>query len=101
VNNYLATVTEALQVLMVYAEQPVNKSIMKKLKKKQLVETYEGSPEVAFVQMKKTKMIKKGLRFHCGEKGHKASECKKNKKEDEETAERDTMHMQQPLLWMA
>jgi hypothetical protein len=74
---------------------------MKKLKKKQLVETDEGSPEVAFAQMKKTEMIKKGLCFCCREKGHKASECEKKKKEDEETAERDTMHMQQQLLWMA
>jgi malic enzyme len=85
-------------VLMVYAEQPVYKSM--KLKKKQLVETGEGSPEVAFVQMKKTEMIKKGLCFCCREKGHKATECKKKKKEDEETAERDDMQMQQ-LLWMA
>jgi hypothetical protein len=30
---------------------------MKKLKKKQLVETDQGRPEVAFVQMKKTKII--------------------------------------------
>jgi Zinc knuckle len=45
-------------------------------------------------------MIKKGLCFLCGEKGHKASECEK-KKESEETAE-GTMHMQQQqLLWMA
>jgi hypothetical protein len=44
---------EALQVLMVYAEQPVYKLIMKKLKKKQLVETDKGSPEVVFAQMKK------------------------------------------------
>jgi hypothetical protein len=87
-------------VLMVYAEQPVYKSIMKKLKKKQLVETDEGSPEVAFAQMKKTKMIKKGLCFCCGKKGHKASECKKKKKEDEETADRDNMQVQQ-LSWMA
>jgi Zinc knuckle len=98
-NKYPATLVEALQVLMVYAEQPVYKSIMKKLKKKQLAETDEGSPEVAFVQMKKTKMIKKGLCFQCGEKGHKASECKKKKKEDEETTERDNMQMQQ-FLWM-
>jgi hypothetical protein len=91
---------EALQVLMVYAEQPVYKSIMKKLKKKQLVETDEGSPEVVFVQMKKTKMIKKGMCFCCGEKGPKASECEKKKNEDKETAERDNIQMQQ-LLWMA
>jgi hypothetical protein len=95
---YPVTLVEALQVLMVYAEQPVYKSIMKKLKKKQLVETDEGSPEVA--QMNKTEMIKKGLCFCCGEKGHKACECKKKTKEDEETAERDNMHMQQQLLWM-
>jgi hypothetical protein len=50
--------------------------------------------------MKKTEMIKKGLCFHGGEKGHKASECEKKKKEDEETAERDNMQMQQ-LSWMA
>jgi hypothetical protein len=85
---------------MVYAEQPVYNSIMKKLKKKQLAETDEGSPEVAFAQMKKTKMIKEGLCFCCREKGHKASECKKKKKEDEETVERDNMQMQQ-LLQMA
>jgi hypothetical protein len=91
---------EALQVLMVYAEQLVYKSIMKKLKKKQLAETDEGSPEVAFVHMKKTEMIKKGLCFRCREKGQKASECEKKKKEDEETAERDNMQMQQ-LSWMA
>jgi hypothetical protein len=60
-NKYPATLAKALKVLMVYAEQPVYKSIMKKLKKKQMVETDEGSPEVAFVQMKKTKRIKKGL----------------------------------------
>jgi Zinc knuckle len=89
-NKYPALLVEALQVLMVYAEQPVYKLIMKKLKKKQLVETDEGSPEVAFAPC-----------FHCGEKGHKASECKKNRKEDEETAQRDNMHMQQQLLWMA
>jgi hypothetical protein len=99
VNKYPATLVESWQVLMVYAEQPVYKSIMKKLKKKQLVETDKGSPEVAFALMKKTKMIKKGLCFHCGEKGHKASEGKKKKKEDKETAERDNIHMQQ-LLWM-
>jgi hypothetical protein len=64
-----------------------------KLKKKQLVETDEGTPEVVCVQMKKTEMIKEGLCFCCIEKGHKASECQKMKKEDEETAERDTMHM--------
>jgi hypothetical protein len=32
---------------------------------------------------------------------HKASECKKNKKEDEENAERDTTNMQQQFSWMA
>jgi hypothetical protein len=98
-NKYPAMLVETLQVLMVYAEQPVYKLIMKKLKKKQLVETGEGTPEVAFAQMKKTKMIEKGLCFRCGEKGHKASEFEKKKKEDEETAERDNMQMQQ-LLWM-
>jgi hypothetical protein len=40
-NKYPATLAEALQVLMVYAEQPVSKLIVKKLKKKQLVETDE------------------------------------------------------------
>jgi hypothetical protein len=40
-NKFPATLAEALQVLMVYGEQPVYKSIMKKLKKKQFVETDE------------------------------------------------------------
>jgi hypothetical protein len=64
-----------------------------------LAETDEGSPEVAFAQMKKTEMIKKGLCFWCRENGHKASECEKKNKEDEETVVRDNMQMQQ-LLWM-
>jgi Zinc knuckle len=99
-NKYPATLAEALQVLMVYSEQPVYKAIMKKLKKRQSVETEEGSPDISFVQMKKIDMIKKGLCFRCGEKGHKASECEK-KKESEETAE-GTMHMQQQQFsWMA
>jgi hypothetical protein len=71
---------EALQVLMVYAEQPANMLIIKKLKKKQLAETDEGSSEVVFAQMKKTKMIKKGLCFCCREKGHKASEGERRKR---------------------
>jgi hypothetical protein len=59
---------------------------MKKWKKCQSVETEEGSPDISFVQMNKIDMIKKGLCFCCGEKGHKASECEK-KKENKETAE--------------
>jgi hypothetical protein len=78
---------EALQVLTVYAEQPVYKLIMKKLKKKLLVETDEGNPEVEFVQRKKINMIKKGQCFCCREKGHKASECETEKKENEETGQ--------------
>jgi hypothetical protein len=38
-------------VLTVYAEKPVYKLIMKKLKKKQFIETDEGSPDVVFAQM--------------------------------------------------
>jgi hypothetical protein len=78
---------------MVYADQPVYKLIMKKLKKKQLVEADEGSPEVAFVQMKKTKMIT------CGSIEERR-DTRKKKKADDETAERDNMQMQQ-LSWMA
>jgi hypothetical protein len=44
---------------MVYAEQPVHKSIMRKLKKKQLVESDERSPEVLFVQMKKPRSTRR------------------------------------------
>jgi hypothetical protein len=67
------------------------------LKKHQSLETEEGIPDM---QMTKINMIKKGLCFCCGEKGHKASECEK-KKENKETAE-GTKHMQQQqLLWMA
>jgi hypothetical protein len=91
---------KALQVLMVYSEQPVYKAIMKKLKKCQSVETEEVSPDILFVQMKNINMIKKGLCFCCGENGHKVSECEK-KKDNKETAE-GTMHFQQQqLLWMA
>jgi hypothetical protein len=50
--------------------------------------------------MKKIERIKKGLCFHCRQKRHKASECEKKKRVDEETAEQDTMHVHQQLLWM-
>jgi hypothetical protein len=49
-------------------------------KKRQSVETEKGGPDISFVQMKKIEMIKKGLCFCCGEKGHKASECEEKKK---------------------
>jgi hypothetical protein len=39
--------------------------------------------------------------FLLQREGHKASECEKKKKEDEVTVERDSMQMQQQLLWMA
>jgi hypothetical protein len=76
-NKYPTTLAEALQVLMVYSEQPVYKAIMKKLKKRQSVETEKGSLDILFVQMKNIDMIKKGLCFCCGERGQKASECEK------------------------
>jgi hypothetical protein len=44
-NKYPATLVEALQV--VYAEKPVYKSIMKKLRKKQL-----GSVQTTFLKLK-------------------------------------------------
>jgi hypothetical protein len=102
-------------VLMVYAKQQVYKAIIKKLKgcqsvetdegvpdatftqtknykghkaseckkkreneetvERESVETDEGGPNLLFVQKKKINMIKKGLCFQCGEKGHKAWEC--------------------------
>jgi hypothetical protein len=53
------------------------------------------------VQTKKIDMIKKGLwLWREGTQG--SSECEKNVNKNEETAERDTMHMpQQPFQWMA
>jgi hypothetical protein len=56
-NKYPVTLSEALQVLMVYLEQPVYKKIMRH----QSVETEEGGPGISFAQMKKIEMIKKGL----------------------------------------
>jgi hypothetical protein len=71
-NKYPETLAEALQVMMVFTDQPVYKAIMKKMKKKQSMDD-DGNPDVSFA-MSKVEMIKKGLCFKCGEKGHKASE---------------------------
>jgi hypothetical protein len=38
------------------------------------VEKEEAGPDISFAQLKRIDMIKKGLCFHCGEKGHKAGE---------------------------
>jgi hypothetical protein len=51
--KYPAMPAAALQVLMVYSEQPVYKAIMKKLKNCQSAETEDGGPDILFVQMKK------------------------------------------------
>jgi hypothetical protein len=72
-NEYPETIAEALQVMMVFADQPVYKAIMKKMKKKRSMDD-NGNPDVSFV-MSKIEMIKKGLCFKWGDKGHKASEC--------------------------
>jgi hypothetical protein len=80
-NMYPETLADALQVMMVHEAQPVYKLIMKKLskEKKKEAELME-IPEFGYM-MGKADMMKKGLCFKCGKKGHKAHECPKNNRE--------------------
>jgi hypothetical protein len=78
-NMYTATLVDVLQVMMVHEAQLAHKLIMKKLskEKKKEAELVE-IPESGFM-MSKAEMMKKGLCFKCGKKGHKAHECNNNR----------------------
>jgi hypothetical protein len=101
-NLYPATLADALQVMMVHEAQLAYKLIMKKLskEKKKEAELVE-IPEFRFM-MSKTEMMKKGLCFRCGKKGHKAHECNNNRGGAESGDDNGQQHMQtqeHPFSW--
>jgi hypothetical protein len=65
---------EALQVMMVYETNPIYKSIIKKLRKKKRPSD-EDELQHGSSFMNKAEMMKKGVCFKCGTKGHKAADC--------------------------
>lgn len=87
---YPGTPAEALQVMMVYETNPIYKAIMRKLKKKKASDEDSGIYEQNFM-MTKMEMIKKGLCFKCGEKGHKAQDCPNEGKKEDKNAENEKM----------
>ena len=87
---YPQTLEEALQILTMYSEQPLYKSIMKKPKKRG---DENETPDMSFAQLSKDQMRKQGLCFKCGKKGHRAFEC--NEKDGQE--EQNQQHV---MSWM-
>jgi hypothetical protein len=79
--KYPETVEEALQVMMLYSEGMHTK------KKKDEEKLALGYAQIS--ASKRREMMKKGLCFKCGEKGHRAMNCPK--KEEDET---DQAHAQ-------
>ena len=67
------TVDEALQVMTVYAEQPMCEAIVKKMRKKKAHDDEEEP--VSFAQMTREQKMKKGLCFQCGKEGHIRKDC--------------------------
>jgi len=83
---YPETVNEALQVMTVYAEQPMYKAIMKKIWKKKAQEDEEEP--VSFAQMTREQKMKKGLCFKCGKEGHIRKDCPELKSTETGNAQR-------------
>jgi Zinc knuckle len=90
---YPGTMSETLQVMTVYAEQPLYKSIMKKTRKSK---DDDEAPELSFAQMNKKEMMKRGLCFKCGKQGHRAKECP----ETEQQNVREEQQHAQTFSWM-
>jgi hypothetical protein len=77
---YPKTRVDALKVLMEYEKQPISVAIMKKVRKK--TEAVKGRDDVDGFEfaMTKKEMMTKRLCFQCGKAGHKASNCKEEKR---------------------
>ena len=71
--KYPEDVETALQIMMLFQEGAQKKMDAEKRRK----QAEDESPGLSFAQMTKAQMMKNGLCFKCGKKGHCANECKK------------------------
>ena len=96
------TMEEALEVMSMYTEQTLYKTIMKKISKHHKQDENDTIEELSFAQMTKRDMIKKGLCFKCKKHGHRARECPNDDDtNDDETPEQQHMQQdQQAFGWM-
>jgi Zinc knuckle len=89
---YPDTPADALQVMMVFETSPIYKAMVKKFRKKKGA-LDEDDPGYSF--MNKGEMMKKGMCFKCGKKGHKAADCTADStksNDDEKKDKKDQCH---------
>ena len=97
------TMEEVLQVMSMYTEHTLYKTIMKKITKQHKQDENDTIEELSFAQMTKRDTMKEGLCFKCKKHGHRAHECPNDDdttNDDETPEQQHVQHAQQPFGWM-